>query len=140
MQHDPLDLRLDPVPAANRIIRLRPRDAGLIDPAPVAALYAIHGPAVAEEMVCATYQKLTRHEAQIAVLIAAGRHWDIPDVARKIVLAADDLGLTEVCLAAAHVMDTATAGHAIALAATTARLRRLIDHALEDLAEAQGGP
>ncbi len=109
-----------------------PRDQFRINPVPVRQLYDTLGDAGAEQVICRALDDLVLRLERVEDDYHSRILDRIPSEVRRIVVIAEQIGLTEVAVAAAHVRETLPLGGA-ALAATLARLSRTTDRAVIEI-------
>lgn len=103
------------------------------DPAPMIRLFAEKDPPVAEEIACRMLEDIAIRLDMLQHALGTRQFDTMQRPARRIELVADRLGLTEVAVAAGHVLACVRQGDIIALAATLARLERGFDVAVAEI-------
>lgn len=124
---------LEPVPNLFQVVQLSPRDAGAIDPQVVQAIIDAFDPELAEAHLSNAIDEVTQVTSTIATLFRTNAFADLPAYARKLIHAADSLGLTEMSLVGEHLISCAGSDDIMAVAAIIGRLQRLCDRAADDL-------
>lgn len=103
------------------------------DPAPLRRLFAEKDQRVAEEVVCRMLEDIALRLDMMQRGLAACDFGRMRRPARRIGHIADQIGLTEVAIAAAHVCRCLTQNDGVALEATMARLERGFDVAVSEI-------
>lgn len=112
------------------VIALRCPDLLHFDPAPLRRLFVEKDPAIAEDMICRILEDIARRLDALQQGLDDCDFQVMLKPARRIGLVADQIGLTEVSVAAYHVVTCLSQGDGVALAATLARLERGFDVAV----------
>ncbi|WP_019953525.1 hypothetical protein [Yoonia vestfoldensis] len=112
------------------VVILRPLEHPRQDMPLVAHAFADRSQREAEDMLCAILEGIADWLDLLQQGLAAGNHGMIGKPARRIALVAGQIGLTDVAIAADHVVQCATRGDRHALAATIGRLERAFDIAV----------
>lgn len=115
------------------VVVLRCPDTLQFDPGPLKRLFLEKDPAEAEEMICRILEGIAQRLDALQQGLAACDFPAMLKPARRIGLIADQIGLTEVSIAASHVVNCVTQGDGIALEATIARLERGFDVAVSEI-------
>lgn len=115
------------------VVVLRCPDALHFDPGPLNRLFSEKDPAEAEEMICRILEDITQRLDALQQALGACDFPAMLKPARRIGLIADQIGLTEVSVAACHVATCVTQQDGIALEATIARLERGFDVAVAEV-------
>lgn len=105
----------------------------LVDAQPLRDLFAQKDPHVAEEIVCRMLEDIAKHLDQLQRGLAARDFAPMQKAARRIGLVARQIGLTEVAIAAGHVMTCLFQNDGVALEATLTRLERGFDMAVTEV-------
>lgn len=103
------------------------------DRTPLHQLFAEKTEQEAEDIICRMLEDIA---SQLDTMLTAMRKDVFPDVrrpAKRVELVADQLGLTEVAIAASHVGTCVKQGDGVALEATMARLGRGFDTAVSEI-------
>lgn len=123
-----------PAPASNLdVVVLRCPDLLHFDPVPLNRLFAEKDAAEAEDMVCRILEDIARRLDALQQGLEASDFAAMLKPARRIGLIADQIGLTEVSVAAYHVVTCICQGDGVALEATIARLERGFDVAVSEV-------
>lgn len=117
----------------NDVVVLRCPDLLLFDPVPLNRLFAEKDAAEAEDMVCRILEDIARRLDALQQGLEANDFATMLKPARRIGLIADQIGLTEVSVAAYHVVTCIFQGDGVALEATIARLERSFDVAVSEV-------
>ena len=117
---------------ANRdlIPRLMYADVMRVDAEPLLRLRAAEGPVVAAERVAVAREVIAYRRAQLAALHRACAFARLAREVRAIADVAGPIGLTDLTLVAAHVLDCLDRNDPAALGATLSRLERLCGQAV----------
>lgn len=121
------------VVADQDIIVLRCPDLLHFDPAPLNRLIAEKDPEVAEDMICRILEDIARRLDTLQKGLEDSDFAMMLKPARRIGLIADQIGLTEVSVAAYHVATCVNQADGVALEATIARLERGFDVAVSEV-------
>lgn len=120
---------------------LVPRDDPQLNPSPIARLFAEKGEVGAEHVIGAAMDELSERLVKVEALHAASRFGELARLSRSMVGVADGIGFRGVAHAAAQVSDCALTRDPTALAATVARLSRLVEQSLAAVWDLDpGGP
>ena len=115
------------------IVVLRCPDQMHFDPAPLNRLYAERAPYEAEEVVCRVLEDIALRLDMLQTALAASDFARMVKPANRISLVADQIGLTEVAIAAGHVANCLHQRDGVALEATMARLERGFDVSVSEV-------
>ena len=125
--------RLEPVPNMIHVVQLSPRDTGALDPQVVQTILDAYEPDQAEALLAEAIDSVTDLTHSIAQSFRASEFELLPAYALGLIKSADDLGLTELSLAAEHLLSCARSDDFMALAAIVSRIKRLCSRAADDL-------
>lgn len=114
-------------PADPAVIVLRCPDLLHFDPAPMQRLFVEKDPAVAEDLICRILEDIAHGLDALQQGLEDCSFQTMLKPARRIGLVADQIGLTEVSVAAYHVVTCLSQADGVALEATLARLERGFD-------------
>ncbi|MBE0412375.1 MAG: hypothetical protein IBX59_01940 [Yoonia sp.] len=117
----------------NAVITLRCAGMLHFDSAPLNRLFQEKGAATAEDIICRILEDIARQLDSLQDDLEHCAFQTMLKPARRIGLVADQIGLTEVSIAAYHVANCLTQKDGIALAATLARLERGFDIAVVEI-------
>lgn len=115
------------------IVVLRCPDLLHFDPAPLNRLFLEKGPADAEEIICRILEDIARRLDMLQQGLENSDFAMMLKPARRIGLIADQIGMTEVSVAAYHVATCLKQEDGVALEATIARLERGFDVAVSEV-------
>ncbi len=115
------------------IIVLRCPDQMHFDPAPLNRLYAEKAAYEAEEVVCRVLEDIAMRLDALQNALADSDFGKMVKPANRVSLIADQIGLTEVSIAASHVSTCLKQRDGVALEATMARLERSFDVAVSEV-------
>lgn len=115
------------------VVVLRCPDRVQLDPAPLQRLIATKSKPEAEVIVCRVMEDLATRLDVLQKGLAVQNLAMMLTPCRKIRLIADQIGLTEVAIAANHVQTCLCQADPIALEATVARLERAFDVAVNEV-------
>lgn len=115
------------------VTHLRCRELNRLDPDPVDHIFASKGEREAEEMICQVLENIAFKLDSLQCAKAAHSFEAIKKPARGIMNVGQQIGLTEVTEAAAHVSLCAEQQDGVALSATMARLERAFDVAVTQI-------
>ena len=126
---------LQPIVAqANQdVVVLRCPDQLHFDPAPLNRLFAAKEAVEAEEVVCRILEDIAMRLDMLQGQMARSEFENMVKPAKRIKRVADQIGLTEVCVAANHVATCLGQRDGVALEATMARLERSFDVAVAEV-------
>ena len=110
----------------------------LFDPAPVRSIYARLPLAEAEDLICRFLEDIAQRLDDLQRALACREYENVDRPARRVVLAASHLGLLDVVESAQHVRACLLQEDGIALHATTARLERAFDLAVNEVWNLRG--
>jgi hypothetical protein len=119
--------------AANRptVARLMHDDVLRVDAEPLLRLRAAEGPIVAAERVAVAREVIAYRRAQLATLHQACAFARLGREVRAIAEVSAPIGLTDLTMVSAHVLDCLDRNDPAALGATLSRLERLCNQAVE---------
>jgi len=122
-----------PARSSATVAILRCRDEFTMDPAPLKTLFAALPDHEAEDIVCRALEDIASRLDALQIARSSGAFEDMATPAKRVSAVAEQIGLTEVSLVAAHA---ATAGRmrcGVAFGATMARLERAFDLAVSQI-------
>lgn len=115
------------------VVVLRCPDQLHFDPVPLIRLFAEKDATEAEDMVCRILEDIARRLDGLQEGLADFDYAGMLKPARRIGLIADQIGLTEVSVAAYHVVTCLCQRDNVAVEATLARLERAFDIAVSEV-------
>ncbi len=119
--------------ASTDVIMLSCQHQMHFDPSPLVRLFAERDRHVAEEIVCRMLEDIAMRLDMLQHALAAHEFSKMDRPAMRVGVVADQIGLTEVSIAASHVSDCLAQNDGIALDATMARLERGFDMAVTEV-------
>lgn len=132
MEHNQTLLAAVPEPDQDVVV-LRCHDQLHFDPAPLSRLFSEKDAAEAEEVVCRVLEDIAMRLDMLQRELVDCDFAKMLKPARRIGMVADQIGLTEVSVAANHVATCLKQGDGVALEATMARLERSFDVAVSEV-------
>ena len=130
--HSPL-LADPPARSTAAIAVLRCRDEFNMDPAPLKTLFAALPDHEAEDIVCRALEDIASRLNTMQTARSSGSFTEVATPAKRIAAVADQIGLTELSMVAAHTGRAADMACGVALGATMARLERSFDAAVSQI-------
>lgn len=115
------------------VIPLRCTDTLHFDPAPLVRLFATKPQSEAEAIVCRVLQELAARLDGVQQGLTKADHAVMLRSARKILIIAEQLGVTEVAVSVGHVITCLRQCDQVALHATVSRLERAFDVAVAEV-------
>lgn len=129
--HAPQPMMLQPRPSPVHVLAFR--DAMLLDPDPVRALFAQKGEVEAEEIICRVLEDVAFRLDRVQSAIIGHKMQLVTKPARRIAIVAGQIGLSDVAATAFNLSQAAENADGVALAAIAARLERAFDFAVTDI-------
>ncbi|PUB15472.1 hypothetical protein DFP92_10492 [Yoonia sediminilitoris] len=120
-------------PQEQDVVILRCPDQMHFDPAPLNRLFALKDAAEAEEVICRVLEDIALRLDMMQTDMAKSAFSKLVKPAARIAAVADQIGLTEVAIAAGHVSQCLEQRDGVALEATMARLERGFDVAVSEV-------
>lgn len=125
-----------PVPVSatsNDVIALHCQHQIHFDPSPIAQLFAERQPHEAEEIVCRMLEDIAARLDMLQRGLAENAFATMHKPAQRIGVVADQIGLSEVAIAAGHVGTCLRQNDGVGIEATVARLERGFDVAVTEV-------
>ena len=122
-----------PARSSATVAILRCRDEFNMDPAPLNTLFAALPDHEAEDIVCRALEDIASRLDALQIARVSGAFDDMVKPAKRVSAVADQIGLSEVSLVAAHAGTAARMRCGVAFGATMARLERAFDTAVSQI-------
>lgn len=115
------------------VITLRCPELLHFDPGPLHRLVQDKDHVEVEELICRILEDIAQQLHELQLTLEACDFAAMPKPARRVLLVAEQVGLTEVAIAAQHVLTCVDQEDGVALQATLARLERGFDVAVAEV-------